>query len=104
MDRLIQQVKNMELTLTPDIENALTELASQKGMTPQKLALEGLRKLFVPASDHAEEHPPTLADFLNGYIGTIRSSEFIEGGAQLSENTGDEFTQLMLQKRIQDQS
>ena len=93
----------MELTLTPDIENAITQQANQRGMTPQQLALESLRKLFVPAPVEVKERPSTLADFLNGYIGILRSSEFVEGGAQLSENTGNRFAQLMTQKRQQDQ-
>ena len=93
----------MELILTPDIENAITKQANQKGVTPQQLALESLRKLFIPASEEARERPSTLADFLNGYIGVIRSSEFVEGGAQISENTGDRFAHLMIQKRKQDQ-
>ena len=81
----------MELTLTPDVENAITQQANQKGITPQQLALDSLRKLFVPASVEAKEHPSTLADFLDGYIDVLRSSEFVEGGAQLSEHTGSRF-------------
>ncbi|MEZ4711970.1 MAG: hypothetical protein R3A44_32590 [Caldilineaceae bacterium] len=92
----------MELTLTPDIENAIIEQAIQKGIPPQQLALEGLRKLFIPAIEDVEKSPPTLADFLSGYIGVLHSSEFVEGGAQLSENTGAKFTQMMRQKRAQD--
>lgn len=98
----MQQVNNMELTLTPDIENALKAQANQKGMTPQQLALEGLRKLFVHADEDLDNQAPTLADFLNGYIGVIHSSEVVEGGAQLSENTGNQFAQLIMEKRAQD--
>ena len=79
----------MQLTLTPDVENAITQQANQRGITPQQLALESLRELFVPASVEAKEHPSTLADFLDGYVGVLRSSEFVEGGAQLSEQTGN---------------
>jgi len=92
----------MQLTLTPDIENALKEQASKVGITPQQLALESLRRLFVLGNTDAEENSPTLADFLDGYIGVIHSSEFIEGGAQLSEDTGKKFAELMMQKRKQD--
>ena len=93
----------MELTLTPDIESAITKQADQKGVTPQQLALDGLRKLFVPSHEETDEKPSTLADFLYGYIGVLRSSEFVEGGAQMSENTGNRFAQLMMKKRQQDQ-
>ena len=93
----------MQLTLTPDVENAITQQANQQGITPQQLALESLRELFIPALVEEKEHSSTLADFLDGYIGVLRSGEFIEGGAQLSENTGNRFAQLMAQKRQQDQ-
>ena len=91
----------MELTLTTDIENALKEQASQKGMTPEQLALDGLRKLFVFSTKRANGPSPSLADFLNGYIGVIHSSEYIEGGAQMSEDTGKKFAELIMQKRGQ---
>ena len=93
----------MQLTLTPDIENAITKQAAQKGVTPQQLALEGLRKLFIPTAEETAEKPSSLADFLYGYIGVLRSSELVEGGAQMSENTGNKFAQLMMKKRQQDQ-
>lgn len=92
----------MQLTLTPDIENALKEQAEKAGITPQQLALESLRRLFVSVNTDTEEKSPTLADFLDGYIGVLHSSEFIEGGAQLSEDTGKKFAELMMQKRRQD--
>lgn len=93
----------MELTLTPEIEDAIKTQASQKGTTPEQLALEGLRKLFVPAADNGEKSPESLADFLDGYIGVIQSSEHVEGGAQMSQDTGDKFAALIKQKRTQNQ-
>ncbi len=92
----------MELILTPEIERAIKKQASQKGTTPEKIALDGLRMLFVSRVEVADESPVSLADFLDGYVGVIRSSEFVAGGAQMSEETGKQFAQLMAQKRIQD--
>ena len=93
----------MQLTITPEIETAITQQANQKGVSPQQLALDSLRELFVPVIRDKTEQALTLADFLSGYVGVIRSSEFVEGGAQLSTNTGNKFAALMMQKRQQDQ-
>lgn len=92
----------MELTLTPEIESAIKIQANRAGTTPEKVALDGLRMLFVSRVEAADESPVSLADFLDGYVGVIRSSEFVAGGAQMSEETGKQFAQLMAQKRIQD--
>ena len=39
----------MKLTLTADIENALIEEANKQGTTPEILALDYLRKRFIPS-------------------------------------------------------
>ena len=93
----------MQLTLTPDIEAAINERASQTGATPEQLVLESLKKLFTPTLEQEQESLVSLADLLNGYIGVIHSSDYIEGGAQISEETGKAFSQLMVQKRDQEQ-
>ena len=91
----------LTLTLTLEIESAIKKQASQTGTTPEKLALDSLRMLFVPGIEPADGPPASLADFLHGYIGVIRSSESVAGGAQMSEETGKQFAKLMTQKRIQ---
>jgi hypothetical protein len=62
----------MRITLTPDVERALTAEARRQGTTPEQLALESLRQLFVPpeASGLPAERD-TLFDFLSDYIGTV---------------------------------
>jgi len=92
----------MELTLTPEIENAINKQAIRRGVTPERLVLESLKQLFVIAETKLDEQPATLADFLDGYIGVIHSSQLIEGGARFSENSGSKFAQLMRHKRKQD--
>ena len=92
----------MELTLTPDIENAIKKQAVRRGITPERLVLERLKEIFVAIEEEPDQPPTSLADLLNGYIGVIHSSEFVDGGAQMSENTGNAFAQLMMQKRAQD--
>jgi hypothetical protein len=72
------------ITLPPEIEGPLGEAARRQGTTPEQLALESLRKLFVPTPGDGE---PTvgasLFDFLAGHIGTVAGSS-----EALSENCG----------------
>jgi hypothetical protein len=77
----------MKITLIPDIECALTERAHRQGTTPEILALESLRKQFVPTapSDDQTMTQGTLADFLADHLGVISSSEHVPGGANMSQ-------------------
>lgn len=93
----------MILTLTPDIERALVEQARRRGITPERLVLETLRRQFVHQA--RAERPPgageTLADFLDGAIGVLHSDEQVPGGARMSEDTGDTFVAALIEKRRQ---
>ena len=92
----------MHITLTPDIEQALTEQARQQGTTPEALALESLRRQFVlPTRGESAAPYDTLADFLADSIGVLHSSEYVTGGARLSESTGKTFAAGLLKKRQQ---
>lgn len=85
----------MDITLTPDIEQALMEQAHRQGITPEQLALESLRRQFVPAAppELPAEPQGTLADFLAGSIGVLHSGEHIPGGAKMSEQPGKTFAE-----------
>lgn len=91
----------MKITLTPDLERALTTQAHQQGTTPERLALEYLRERFLPsvATESAAEEQGTLADFLANYIGVLSSSEHVPGGARMSENSGKKFAVGLVKKR-----
>jgi hypothetical protein len=84
----------MEITLPPEIEQALKEQARQQGTSPEQLALDTLRRQFVSATPNgAESAAPmegyaNLAEFLAGYIGVIHSGEIVPGGARMSESKG----------------
>ncbi len=54
------------------------------------------------AQDEQAEKSSSLADLLNGYVGVIHSSEKVNGGAQLSKQTGNGFTEIIRQKREED--
>ena len=91
----------MHITLTPDIERALAEQARRQGTTPEVLALDILRERFVHtvATEPAVGQQETLADFLVDHIGVLSSSEYIPGGARMSENCGRKFAAGLLKKR-----
>ena len=91
----------MEITLPEEIEKALVAEAKERGIPPEQLALESLRREFVhPAQGNnpAEGHG-TLAEYLSDYIGTLHSSEHVPNGARLSESTGEAFVRALAEKR-----
>jgi hypothetical protein len=93
----------MNITLTPDIEETLTEKARVQGTTPETLALDYLRERLVQPDldDTSGEGEETLADLLADYIGVLDSGEFIPGGARMSEKTGEAFTAILAQEHRQ---
>ncbi len=93
----------MTISLTPELEQALAEAAQRQGTTPEMLAREFLRERLLPAKaiDPNEGESGTLAESLADFIGILSSSEFVEGGAQLSERTGEQFTAGLMARREQ---
>ena len=93
----------MIITLTPDIEQALTAEARQRGLTPEQLALDSLRARFLfPESERSPAAAQeTLADFLCGHVGVLHSSEYVPGGARLSEDSGRKFAAGLTAQRQQ---
>jgi hypothetical protein len=87
------------IALPPELEQAIEERAQQQGTTPELLIVDKLREQFLPIPPLSPDtEGRTMADFFAGYIGGLHSSEFVPGGAQLSEDTGRKFTQLLLKK------
>ena len=85
------------ITLPPEIEQIVTERAEQQGTTPEIVALNGLRECFL--SSMSPPNPQgTMADFLGDFIGCFDSRTRVPGGANLAENSGDKFQDLLLQK------
>jgi hypothetical protein len=93
--------KIMNIALTPDIEKALRERARKQGTSPEVLVLHVLRELFISsvATGTAQEKKGTLFDYLADHIGVLSSSEFVKGGARMSENCGKKFASGLLKKR-----
>ena len=83
------------ITLPPDIERSLAEEAQRRGTTPELLAVDCLRKQFVPATaTDKRAESETLFDFLSGYIGAVSGAT-----EALSENCGQRFAKGLVEKQ-----
>ncbi len=98
----------MVISLTPDIEQVLNELAEKQGTTVELLALKVLRERFFtakpqPAAQQSLKRyvPKTLAEFLAGYIGVLDSSEFAEERGRMSQSIHKKFADILREKRRQ---
>lgn len=94
----------MQITLTSDIETALIQYAQNQGVAPETLVVEILKEYFVfslTASKSSIKDKQSLVDYLENHIGTLSSSEFVPGGAQMSKNCGKKFVEGLLKKRQQ---
>jgi len=90
----------MMLTLTPDLEQALAAEARKLGIPPEQLALDSLRERFMPSEAAVSlATGETLADFLREDIGVLHSSEYIPGGARMSEDSGKKFAAVLVALR-----
>jgi hypothetical protein len=88
----------LTITLNSELESAIEKEAKQQGTTPELLAVDSLQKLYLPAEIPATGGEVTLADYWAEYIGSVDSSEAVPGGANLSEDTGRKFADLMREK------
>jgi hypothetical protein len=83
------------ITLPPDVEGPLTEAARRKGTTPELLAIDCLRELFVSSARSDEPGTSeTLFEFLAGYAGTVDGTT-----EALSEETGRRFVEGLIEKQ-----
>jgi len=91
----------MQITLTPDIENALVEHAKSQGLTPEKVVLNVLKEWLISwlKTNTTAQGKGTLADYLEDHIGVLSSSEYIPGGARMSEDCGKKFSSGLVKKQ-----
>lgn len=83
------------ITLPSDLEGSPAEEARRQGTTLELLAVDCLRRHFVPAAatDKSAESE-TLFDFLSGYIGAVNGTT-----EALSENCGQRFAEGLAEKQ-----
>lgn len=94
----------MSIHLSPELERRIAEAAEAAGTTADHLLEERLSEMFPATPAQAHPNPNghrSLADAIAPYIGVVHSSEFVPGGARMSENTGEQFAQGMVEKRAQ---
>lgn len=92
----------MTIALPPELEEVIEARARQQGTTAELLIVNKLQEQFLPPLFEPQDtEGRTMADFFAGYVGGLHSSEFVPGGAQLSEDTGRKFTQLLLKKHLE---
>jgi len=83
------------ITLPPELEDSLAEEARNKGTTPELLAVDCLRKVFIPAPKlTTPAEGGTLFDFLDGYAGTVSGTS-----EPLSEDCGRHFAEGLVEKQ-----
>jgi hypothetical protein len=86
----------LQITIPPEVETRLTEEAARLGVDAQQLAIDALRTAFPPSFDGNGENGETLYDYLAPFIGVVDGST-----EPLSENTGERFTEYVLEKQRQ---
>ena len=75
----------------------------RQGTSAEKLVLDWLRAEFRPQPAVANS-AGSLADFLGDHLGILSSSEFVTGGASISENCGGKFANALVEKRLDNRS
>ena len=85
----------MTITLEPELEEALDREAQRQGTSPEDLAVQELRRRYLPPAEHFDN----AYDFLKDCVGVLDSREIVPGGARMSERTGQKFTEILVQKR-----
>ena len=92
----------MIISLTPDIERTLIEQARMLGTTPEQLAADSLRERFsqgLPCGARSEaERTAALTRLLRDHAGVLDSRGLVPGGANMSEETGGRFTEILSKK------
>lgn len=92
----------MTITLPAEIERKLIEQAGRLGTSAEALAIQALRERYAaPADGEQPASQESLADFLGDSIGCISSDEFVPGGARMSDDASNKFTEGLLERRKQ---
>ena len=82
------------ITLPPEIERQLVREARRRGTTPELLALDSLRRLFIPDDSCGDRFTAeTLSDFLVDDIGTVNGTS-----EPLSEDCGRRYLSGLIEK------
>lgn len=91
----------VRLELSPEQERKLGETARRRGTTPDALANDWVIERLSSEGEDDDESTSggSMAAFLEGYVGVFDSRDFVPGGARLSEATGEQFADILEEKR-----
>ena len=93
----------LTVNLSPEEESRLREKAARRGQDEAAYAASVLRHdIYTLPMDEEPAEGQSLADFLEGYIGTVDSSA-ANGGkpSNAARNSEDEFGKIMDEKKRQ---
>lgn len=96
-------MKNITLSADEHLIEAANQRAEEEHTTLNEQFQLWL-KHYVQHEQKAEGYEPsevqgTLADFLQGHIGILHSSEYMPGGARMSVDSSKKFAAGLLKKR-----
>ena len=97
----------MDITLTPELEQAVTQQAALQGMTPELLVLHDLLALYTSTRQEMPSRPDgqadglILADFLAKKTGRTDSREYNGGQPSRLSSDEDSFGASLEEKRRQ---
>lgn len=82
------------IVIPPDLEDAILEEADRRGIAPEAVAVDGLRRLFATPGPGAElVGGGSLFDFLDGYTGKVNGTS-----EAFSEECGGRFADGLAEK------
>jgi hypothetical protein len=88
------------IIIPTELEAKMAEAAKREGTTLERLAVESLQRIYAaPTESGASPNGGTLADFLQGYVGTVSGSK-----EAWSVQTGERLTDMLLGERHRDPS
>ena len=99
----------MDITLTPELEQAVTQRATQQGTTPELLVLHELLALYtstrqqMPSRPDGQADGQILADFLVKKTGRTDSRKYNDGQPSRLSSDEDSFGESLEEKRRQGQ-
>ena len=99
-----RKIKNITLSADEHLIEAAYQRATEEHTTLNEQFQLWL-KHYVQHEQQAGSHEApsetqgTLADFLQGHIGILHSSEYMPGGARMSVDSGKKFAAGLLKKR-----
>ena len=92
-------MKNITLSADDHLIEAAYQRAAEEHTTLNEQFRLWLKYYVQSERQVSSEAQGTLADFLQGHIGILHSSEYVPGGARMSVDSGKTFAAGLLKQR-----